>query len=154
MKRDGDALHLVYGDVWTDRIFHLEAPLRGRAIPRNAGTNPVSYSHSSPPVLGTDYRCDVDLAGTTGHNLALLVGYASPLTATLGGGQVLLVDVTDPGGELLAQPPVAGPLAHYDIPVPADLHLLGLQVATQAAHVGGIRPFALSNALDLTVGWY
>ena len=107
-----------------------------------------AVAHHGVVLLGLD----VDIGGTTGHALALLVGYYSPLTLTLGGGQDLLVDVLDPAGELLLQSAVAGPVAAFDIPVPADASLAGVEVATQALHFGGGLPFALSNAQDLFLG--
>ncbi len=122
------------------------------ATARNAGTNPASYDAVTLPVLGATYTGTVDLGGTTGHNLAWLVGYTTPLTQPLGGGQTLLVNVSDPNGELLMQPTKPGPLATYDLSVPGDLGLLGFTLATQALHLGGMQPFALSNAQDLFLG--
>jgi len=70
---------------------------------RNAGTNPVSYHTDTAPVLGSTYNGMVELGITTGHSHALLVGYTTPLTLTLGGGQTLLVDIADPDDEMLGQ---------------------------------------------------
>ena len=81
------------------------------------------------PVLGTNYVGTVDLAGTTGHALAWLAGYAVPATITLSTGQTLLMDITHPAGELLLQPLKPGPIATYTIPVPLDPALCGAQVA-------------------------
>ncbi len=120
---------------------------------RNAGGNPASYVAATLPVLGTTYSSTIDLGGTTGHNLALLVGYLSPLTFPLSGGQVLLVNVLDPSGELLLQSAAGGPIATYDMPVPVDPSFAGIFAATQAVHFGGIQPFALSNAQDLLLGY-
>ena len=119
---------------------------------RNAGTNPASYQAVTLPRLGTTYTGTIDLAGTTGHSFAWLVGFAGPLTLPFAGGQMLLVNIADAGGELLGQVPVAGPVATYGIPIPADGALMGLRGATQALHFGGSPPFALSNALDLFLG--
>ncbi|MEW6074660.1 MAG: hypothetical protein AB1726_18970 [Planctomycetota bacterium] len=105
------------------------------------------------PVLGGTYRAIVDLAGTTGHSLAWLVGYGTPTTLTLSGGQTLLVNVADPNGELLMQPFLAGPIASYTIPVPSDPAFAGFTAATQALHWGGIQPWALSNAQGLFLGY-
>ena len=120
---------------------------------RNAGSNPASYTTSTPPILGDTYTAVVDLAGTTGHTYALLVGYSTPATFTLGGGQTLLVNVADPNGELLMQPFLSGPVATYDIPVPYDVVFAGFEASTQALHFGGISPFALSNSQDLSLGF-
>ena len=119
---------------------------------RNAGTNPASYTAVTPPVLGTTYTGTIDLAGATGHTFALLVGYSTPTIMTLGGGQTLLVNIADPNGELLGQAARMGPVATYDIPIPVDAGYAGFEVSTQAMHVGGVVPWALSNAQDLTLG--
>ncbi|MEW6074591.1 MAG: SUMF1/EgtB/PvdO family nonheme iron enzyme [Planctomycetota bacterium] len=119
---------------------------------RNAGSNPASYTAVTPPVLGATYTATIDLGGTTGHNLAWLAGYATPFTFTLGGGQTLLINAGDPNGELLGQAFVPGPVATYDLSVPADPAFAGFEVATQALHWGGVQPWALSNAQDFILG--
>ncbi len=129
----------------------------GRTAPasatfRNAGVNPASYAAVTLPVLGTTYTGTVDLAGTSGHDFAWLVGYATPFTLPLGGGQTLLVNVADPDGELLMQPMLPGPVATYHLPVPSDVAFVGFTLSSQALHVGGIQPFAGSNAQDLFLG--
>jgi len=120
---------------------------------RNAGANPDSYVAVFPPVLGGDYQAVVVLDGTTGHAMAGLVAYSAPLTFSLPGGQVLLVDVLDPAGELLAHPFLPGPTAYVTIAIPNDPALAGFEAATQALHFGGVSPFALSNAQDLLLGF-
>jgi len=120
---------------------------------RNAGTNPASYDALSLPILGSAYVGTIDLAGTTGHNLTALVGYSTSMTFTLTGGQTLLVNIADSNGELLTQPAMGGPIATYIIPIPADITLAGFAAFTQAVHIGGIQPFALSNAQDLVLGY-
>ena len=119
---------------------------------RNAGANPGSYTATTLPRLGTTYVATVNVGGTTGHNFAWLVGYGGPATLPLGGGQIVLVDPFS-GPELLNLPLVSGPVATYIIPIPADVGFVGLRASTQAAHVGGIQPYALSNAQDLVLGW-
>ena len=41
----------------------------------------------------------------------------------------------------------------YDLPIPAAPFFAGFDVATQALHIGGVQPFALSNAQDLHLGF-
>ncbi|MEW6074255.1 MAG: hypothetical protein AB1726_16885 [Planctomycetota bacterium] len=147
------AANLVPGDTNGTWDVFLRDRLSASAIFRTAGANPASHVAGSLPVLGTIYTAAVDLAGTTGYDAAWLVGYSTPLTLALGRGQVLLVDATDPHGELLLQPMLPGPLATFAIPVPADLAFFGFLAATQALHWGGIQPFALSNAQDLVLGY-
>ena len=119
---------------------------------RNAGTNPASLT-STVAVIGETLSVSIDLGGTTGHSSALLIGFATPLTLTLGGGQTLLVNVADPGGEQLGLVLMPGPSVTYDLPVPNDTAFLGFEVSVQAIHIGTVVPFALSNAADLTVGY-
>lgn len=118
------------------------------ATQRNAGENPLSLG-TGAPVLGGTLRLAVDL-GTSGHEAALVVGFASPLDLALGGGQHLLVNVLDPSGELLGLAPRKGPVASWELPVPATP--CGLALSLQAIHMGGVVPFALSNASDVTMG--
>ncbi len=61
-------------------------------------------------------------------------------------------NVGDPSGELLGEAAMPGPVSYYDIAIPSDPALAGVTVATQALHIGGVTPYALSNALDLVVG--
>ena len=49
--------------------------------------------------------------------------------------------------------PIADPVVEFDTSVPNDPTLLGLRLYTQALHAGTVVPFALSNAIDLTVGY-
>lgn len=122
------------------------------AIERTAGSNPSSLTVDAPPVIGTTPTVSLDLGGTTGHALGGLVGYAGPLTFPLSGGQVILVDLTNPAGELLAQPVLPGPTANWSLALPDDPALCGLAISAQGIHVGGVQPFALSNALDFVLG--
>jgi len=132
--------------------FHYTIPASSATF-RNRGLNPASHTALSTPRLGTTYSCRVDLAGTTGHDLAWLAGFETPLTLTLGGGQTILANVADPSGELLMQPMLPGPVATYNLPVPNDLAFVGFECSTQALHLGGVQPFALSNAQDLFLGY-
>ena len=68
------------------------------------------------------------------------------------GGQIVFVNVIDPLGELLGLPVAPGPVATFDLPIPPDPSLAGIELFTQAAHVGGVQPFELSNSQDLFIG--
>jgi hypothetical protein len=46
----------------------------------------------------------------------------------------------------------AGPRARFEFEIPNLAALCGRTFVTQAAHVGGGLPFALSNAMDVTIG--
>jgi len=103
--------------------------------------------------LGETFLGVVDLGGTTGHDLAWIAGFAAPLSLALGSGSILLVDPGDSAGELLAQSPRVGPVALFSVPIPSDPSLAGYRVFSQALHGGGVPVCALSNAVDLTLGW-
>jgi len=139
-------------DTDTGSAYVFEGEALATVTFRNAGSNPVSYHAITNPILGGTYQATVDL-GTTGHTWAVLVGYSSPLSLPLGGGLTVLVDFTDPNGELLGVPSSLGTLASFDLDVPADIEFAGFRAATQALHIGGLQPFALSNALDLFLGF-
>ncbi|MFT5464597.1 MAG: hypothetical protein ACI8QS_003499 [Planctomycetota bacterium] len=119
---------------------------------RNGGANPASLTAQSLPVQGSTLMLDLDLAGTTGHSLGGIVAYGSGLSLPLSGGQFLLVNVTDPSGELFGQPLLPGPVASWNLPVPTDISFCGIGISVQGIHFGGVQPFALSNAIDLVVG--
>jgi len=149
----GDPGAFQVADYYLGAAFVYAPGAEASATFRNAGANPASYDAVWPPKLGYYYRGTVDLAGTTGHVFAWLVGYAGPTTLALGGGQVLLVDVSAAGGELLGEAMQPGPIATFDVLVPFDLTFLGFEASTQALHFGGgVTPFALSNAQDLFAG--
>lgn len=120
------------------------------------GINPTSYtvtgSHGGRPVIGGSIHYHVDAIGTTGHTSSVVVGFLSPLQAVLGSGQVLLMNVVDPAGEVLGYPIVPGNF-DLDVPVANDPNLCGVTVYTQAIHLFGVAPFALSNRHVLTFGY-
>ena len=150
---------LVAGSTRTDRVqdtgvvdmgFHDAIPLATATL-RNAGSNPASYTAVTLPELGGIYTGEVDLA-TTGHALAMLAAYYAPATFPLGGNMVL-VDIAHPAGELLGFPIQSGSLATFSFGIPPDPGFGGMQVYTQAIHVGAVFPYVLSNAQDLNVGF-
>ncbi|HHK42605.1 MAG TPA: hypothetical protein ENJ50_09325, partial [Planctomycetaceae bacterium] len=133
-------------------VYAFDVCVKSKAEFRNSGTNPASYS-IAPPLLGTTVQASIDLQGTTGHSLALLLGFDSQDSLTLRGGQTLLV--SDGGsGELLGLPTATGPVATFLLNIPSDISLAGFALSTQAMHFGGVQPFALSNAIDLILGQY
>jgi hypothetical protein len=138
--------------------------IRGQICPdavttfRNTGgTNPASFtangSAGGAAVLGGTLSLFVDASGTTGHRNSTILGFLTPTTQTLGGGQVLLINAADPNGEILNLGLQGGDTAIVGAPLPNDLTLCGLTLYTQGLHILGVRPFALSNALDFLVGF-
>ncbi len=119
-------------------------------VARNGGSNPSSFSGSTF-TLGDPWSFSVDLT-TTGHALAAVIGYDTPFSFPLAGGQTLLCLDLGGSGELLSLPLAVGPIAGFGGTVPNASFLCGLAFCAQAIHLGGVTPFALSNALDVTVG--
>jgi len=80
--------------------------------------------------------------------MAQVFVYSGAANVVLGSGQVLLV-----GGTALTSLPIAsGPVASFNASIPNDMNLVGMTLYTQAVHLFGVQPFALSNAQDLTIG--
>jgi len=140
------ANHLT-GNAWDSYVGGYDLMQAGVAN-RTAGSNAASYT-AAPAILGESWGLTVDLA-QTGHDFALVRIQSAPAALPLGTGDVFLL-----GGALLFRTPLLpGPLAQHEIPLPPDWCLSGLTVYSQAVHFGGVQPFALSNAQDLTVGSY
>ena len=121
----------------------------GAVTVRDAGSNPSSL-RGDVPRLGADWNASVDLS-TSGHGFAALFGYATPANLPLPGGQTLLVNAADPGGELFGLGVAGGSTAAFVLTVPNEPRLCGISLSAQALHFGSVTPFALSNALDLVV---
>jgi len=114
---------------------------------RNRAPNVNSYV-AAPPVLGRNWTATVDVA-MTHHSHAQILGFTAGSAPTpLPGGQVLLVT----GTQIMKLAPQPGPLATWSMPVPNDPALCGFTLYTQAIHLFGAVPFALTNAQDLTGG--
>lgn len=117
------------------------------ATPRNAAPNPLSYT-AALPILGQSWGGNVDLA-LTGHSLAQVFASSAATQLPLASGQVLLLAPP----VLSLTPLLPGPLASFSIALPSDPTLAGIFLPTQALHLGGAPSFALSNAIDLTLGY-
>ena len=126
----------------------------GASVFRNSGANPASYT-CAPLIFGGTLSATVDLS-TTGHNFAVLFGFDSMVNVGLAGGQRLLCLDLGGSGEIFdgdGLGPIAGPSAVFTAPVPFDLSLCNFSFSSQAIHLGGVMPFMLSNAQDLTLGF-
>lgn len=151
-ERFGRAVLLLQQDLFVGT--RGSAHVLGRGYPASVsvrpdagGVNPLSYQ-ASPMLVGETFTATVDLS-TTGHSLARLIGFRGVIEQPLSGGQVLLVG----GGSQLFPPMIAiGPLAVFQIQVPNDPTLCGQFLSTQAVHLMGVEPYALSNAIDFVVG--
>ena len=138
------------GAAW---FLFLDCHMEAKATLRNPSvggiTNPAAYAVTSLPQLGGTFAASIDLAG--GQVGAMLVGFTTPLTQSSTWGN-LLVNLNDPGGELLGMPSGFGSPAVISFGVPSDVAYLGFGLATQAVRLGGGN-VDLTNAQDLRLGW-
>jgi len=103
---------------------------------------------TAPPVLGGNFLASVSHP-CGGLGIAALAAFstASPGSSTPWGE--LLVDITDPNGELLGLPSDMGTPSQFDIPVPDNPALCGFPLYIQAFAVS---PIVLHCAWDCLVG--
>jgi len=113
----------------------------------NAATD--GYVINTPAVLGGILNASV--AGCNPANAgAILFAYASPLAFPTAKGEVL-INFADPIGELMGMPSAVGSPAVFNLPVPGDAALVGIEFYTQAASFGG--GFCLHCAHQCTLGY-
>jgi hypothetical protein len=114
----------------------------GSGINAAAGT----FSVTSEAVLGGT----LGISLTHSRALALLYAYSSSLTFPFHGGEIL-INFTDPGGELLGGPAAFGSPAVFALPVPINLVFCGATIYIQGVSVGG--GFSLMCASAVTIGF-
>ena len=119
---------------------------RAAAVARNAPANFPCFS-ATPPVLGSTLHARVDLT-QSGDDSCLVLASLLPTSIALPSGQTVLSSPNQ--AEFL--PPRLGPIATWDLRVPNDARLAGLQITAQAFLLGGAPGINLSNAMDLTFG--
>ncbi|GJM21450.1 MAG: hypothetical protein DHS20C15_13650 [Planctomycetota bacterium] len=112
-----------------------------------AGTNPLSYSVSGAPHLGTPLGFTLDV-GSTGGTSGMIIASFEVGHLPLSSGNVLLVDF--PPIRLLG--PRNGALLDFQLALPLDLSLAGLKVFTQGVHFSSAPGYVLSNAVNLELG--
>ena len=129
---------------------HLNSPSTFNALTREmcVAFRAKLLEWADDPVIGSTMNLCVDHT-TTGHTSAVIHATDAPANVTLGGGQVVLIG----GTQLFTLGHLAGPVAEFSISVPNEVSIAGMMLYTQAVHVFGVTPFALSNALDLTGGF-
>jgi len=131
-------------------------PITGSAatnVSRNGGgTNAACYTALSQPILGNQWRAELDVSGHAGATLAGAVGYTGSISGVFVSGGEALVDLgsTKVFSIVLA---VGGSTVELGGMLPCDIALDGLVAYTQGFILGG-GSWELCNALDLTLGWY
>ena len=138
----------------TSYTAELYCTTRATANFRNdtRGTNPAGYL-AAPPIMGAVWSASVD-NNLTGNTWADIVGYATPTSFLIGGlGDYLLVNLSDPGGELtgIHATPGSG-VVNFSAVIPTDPAVCGFTLATQGYGFGGGGSPRLQNAYDLKVG--
>jgi len=101
---------------------------------------------TNPPQLGGFFTAQV--SHVCGGSVAGIIGFASPASLMTPWGEVL-VNIADPGGELLALPPAFGDPGTWNVPVPNNPAFCGLRFFAQAY---GAPPINLHCAWECVVG--
>ena len=123
------------------------------AATRNGGgTNATCYENEALPILGNQWRAEIDVSGHAGATIAGSVGYAGSTSGLFVAGGEALVDL---GSAKVFQIllPVSGSSVDVVGAIPCDFALSGLVAYTQAVILGG-GSWELCNAIDLTLGSY
>ena len=108
-----------------------------------------AYVVVGPATLGGTLALSVG-GCMTGNVGAFVVAYGSAISLPTGWGE-LLVNIGDPGGELLGMPSGFGVPAAINLPVPINMLFCGFNFFTQAASFGG--SICLHCAWDCTIGF-
>lgn len=132
----------------TNGAYLIDRGVRATTVLRNgAGGNPMVYTSTSRPILGSTWTAHVD-SSAYGGAPTLVYGYGAPAdTVFLIWGELLL-DPFSPN--LFLSVPSTPPSGHANA-VPADIAYLGGVVFSQAVLVTA--PPQLTNAVDLILGY-
>ncbi len=144
-------LGLTNWDTSIGNLLFLRYDVPAATFRNDSGnTNPTGYL-AGFPMVGQTWNASLDNTGT-GNTWASIAGFSAPAEVGLPCCGVLLVDITDPNGELLQLSAKLGSgLVSFSTAVPGDLGLVGFSLATQGLGFGG--GVTLHNAYDLVVGY-
>ena len=167
-----DRGHLFSASFFQDKLVEFDATdayvqtvaSGGLSIPRTiafqpavarfrndaGGANAAVFATTSLPMLGSSWTSEIDVSGTPGAALTLVLGYDGPLEIPTAFG-VVLANVAGPQLVYLVATPVGG-VAQHGAVVPSDPSLVGRSISAQGVIVGG--GIGLTNALDLELGAY
>lgn len=138
------------GNLWQ---LSVEGPIAARWRQRNGqGTNPLAYTTSASPVLGTTWSASIARSGRTRTAILATTQPLSGLSFAIG---ELLIDPAAPLAfvSIVSAPPMNPPASlTHTLVVPNDLTLVGLTLATQGYRDTG-NDAELVNAIDLTIGY-
>jgi hypothetical protein len=133
-------LYIAKADGTT--TFASNAPYCGSGVNAAAG----AFTITGDAVLGGTFGVSI----THTHVLGLLYAFGSPLTFPYKGMEIL-VNFTDPNGELLGVPSAFGNPALFALPVPINLAFCGFTFYVQGVSAGG--GISLHCASACTIGF-
>jgi len=122
-------------------VIHHDEAGATCAFRNGSGINPIGYTCTTNPALGTTWQADIALSANTTATFLGLAGAPSPGIPFLG-SEVLI--------QLSPAIFVAG-LGSYSVPIPSQSTLLGAVLPTQGFRLDGAS-FVMLNAQDLTIG--
>jgi hypothetical protein len=131
---------------WRPDLYRSICATTATASAWNVGSNPFLLT-ASPPIVGDDLTIDLDMQP---GSLAFVMCYARKASLPYPGGQMLLVDLSST--QYFTALFFGGPAAQMRRRVPHDVNLCGATSTIQAVVMEPEQPFALTNAVDLTVG--
>ncbi len=114
------------------------------------GVNPMVFTYTSLPVIGTNWTSQIDGGSVGASGLTFVFGYSGPTTLPTPIGE-LLIDITTPW--LMSNIAAGGSgISPHSIAIPNDPGLHGFPAYTQGFlnNVGGVA--MLTNAIDLILG--
>lgn len=149
---DGGSPNADFGSAW---VLFLEddcATASATFRADNAGQNLLGYL-CPPPIIGQSWEPSVDNTGT-GNNLAFVVAYSGPLDLFVPGLGSILVDFTDPAGELTGGTLIVGGtgVVEFSLLLPLAPSLCGVPASTQGFSFGAGAGVKLHNAYDVIIG--
>ena len=119
-------------------------------VRNGSGVNPVNFTSTSLPVLGSPWTSEIDTAGHSSFAIGWIFGFDAPLSGVYLPFGELLVDVTK--AKLIDDPVLtSGGVSSHSLPIPLDLNLAGFTAHTQSFILSGNR--RLGNAIDLVLGF-
>ena len=148
---NGASASADFGATWVLFMEDACAPATATFRADAMGVNLTGYL-APPAQIGLTWTPSVDNTGT-GNNLALVVAYATPLDLFLPSLGSILVNISDPGGELAGAPVGVGTgLVNFALPIPDAVSLCDIPIATQGVSLGNGAGINLHNAYDLVLG--
>jgi hypothetical protein len=132
-------------------VIECDVVLASATINNGTGQNVVAYTSQTLPILGTNWRSQVDATHHAGARSTFVLAYA----AILGVPQSypfgeLIIDLASPSVATVSAPTVGG-ITSYSSPIPNDSAFAGIELATQAVIFGG--GAELVNAIELVIGY-